>query len=592
VIPAQRDLALPDPWEKSLERSRRKRVIIPELRRRQNRRRRASAALSTLMVAGPASQVFAAATAAGAAAAPGSRLPATRAIGELPTGAFFRVGSTGEAVRAIQARLGLPADGVYGVATERAVRAFQARSGLGADGVVGPVTWTRLMGLGKAALRAGAGDGEVAVIVRERPNAPANPARRAPARTEARHAAAPAREEGRPSPRRHPSGAPDTTAPDSPTPDAGRQEADPAPKAPGVPQARTRPVASPTPAPNAGSGACGELRLSAPVDGVKTSPYGPRGGRNHNGIDIAAPSGTPIKAAECGVVSSSGAQGGYGNMVCVNHSSALQTCYAHMLRTAASTGQSVRKGQVIGYVGSTGNSTGPHVHFETRVKGQARDPEPYLRGGAVPGRPAVRQATATRSTKAAASRMAGTRAASSPALRLTASHASSASTPPPAAARRATAQPAAPAPTAQRAEPAAQPAPAAQPGPAPAAEQAPPITQPTPAAQSPAVEQAPPTTQPTPAAQPVPPAPATDQAAPAAQPTPIAQPAPAAQPTPIAQPAPAAEPAEPTAQPTPAAQPTTPTSPQPAAANPQGTPPQSPNAAAVTPVEASPAGAD
>jgi len=477
VIPAQRDLALPEPWEQSLERSRRKRALIPEARRRQNRRRRASAALSTLMVAGPASQVFAAATAGGAAAAPGSRLPATRPIGEVPAGTFFRRGSTGEAVKAIQARLGVVADGVYGVATERAVSAFQARSGLGADGVVGPVTWTRLMGLGKAALRAGAGKGDVAVIVRERPKTSADAARYAPARTEARHVAAPPRGEGRPSRHRHTPEAPDTTAPDPPTPDAGSREAGPAPKAPVAPKAKTRPVASPTPAPNAGSGTCGELRLSAPVNGVKTSPYGPRGGRNHNGIDIAAPSGTPIKAAECGVVSFSGVEGGYGNMVCVNHSSELQTCYAHMLRTAASTGQSVRKGQVIGYVGSTGQSTGPHVHFETRVKGQARDPEPYLRGGALPGRPAVQRATARRSTKAAVSRMAGTRAASSRALRLRASHAPPASTTPPAAARRATAQPAAPAPTAQRAEPAAQPAPAAQPGPAahpaPAAEQAP-----------------------------------------------------------------------------------------------------------------------
>lgn len=93
MIPAQRDLALPEPWEQSLERSRRKRALIPEARRRQNRRRRASAALSTLMVAGPASQVFAAATAGGAAAAPGSRLPATRPIGEVPAGTFFAAGA-------------------------------------------------------------------------------------------------------------------------------------------------------------------------------------------------------------------------------------------------------------------------------------------------------------------------------------------------------------------------------------------------------------------------------------------------------------------------------------------------------------------
>ena len=96
------------------------------------------------------------------------------------------------------------------------------------------------------------------------------------------------------------------------------------------------------------------------------------------------------------MVSFSGVQSGYGNIVCVDHSSALQTCYAHMSRRAATNGQTVRKGQVIGYVGSTGNSTGPHLHFETRVNGQARDPEPYLRGGAVPGKPKVSKAAAAR----------------------------------------------------------------------------------------------------------------------------------------------------------------------------------------------------
>jgi murein DD-endopeptidase MepM/ murein hydrolase activator NlpD len=533
VIPAQRDLAVAEHWEKSLERSRHKRSIIPELRRRQNRRRRTSAALSTLMVAGPASQIFAGITAQGAAAA-GSGSPATRAIGQAPTGTFFRVGSTGEAVKAIQARLGLAADGIYGVATERAVRAFQARTGLGADGVVGPVTWTRLMGLGKAAMRAGAGEGDVAVIVRERPTAaPAsNHVTRAPARPARRAVAAPGRSS---KPRSKSAGAGDTPAP--PKRDVVEPKADPAPPAHAHHKARTKPVADPAPAVDPGSGACGELRLSLPVKGVRTSPFGPRGGRNHDGLDIAAPTGTPIHAAECGVVSFSGVQGGYGNMVCVDHSSALQTCYAHMSRTAARNGQTVRKGQVIGYVGTTGHSTGPHVHFETRVNGQARDPEPYLRGGAVPGRPKVLQAAAAARTNRATTTSARVMTASSRGASVKTSGAARAPV--------------------VRSAPAARPAPSA----APMQASAPPVS----------------VARPAPAPQPV-------QAAPVAQPV---QPAPVAQPQPAAQVAPAAP--SPPAQPEQAAPAAEPEQRAPAAPGPAEPEQAAPAAQAAQPEQAAPA---
>ncbi|HEX6011679.1 MAG TPA: M23 family metallopeptidase, partial [Geminicoccaceae bacterium] len=109
-------------------------------------------------------------------------------------------------------------------------------------------------------------------------------------------------------------------------------------------------------------------------------------GRNHDGIDIAAPTGTPVRAAACGTVSLAGQQSGYGNMVCITHTSQFSTCYAHLSRFGVTDGARVTQGQVIGYVGCTGSCTGPHLHFETRVGGQAQDPRTYLNGGAIPGK--------------------------------------------------------------------------------------------------------------------------------------------------------------------------------------------------------------
>ena len=108
------------------------------------------------------------------------------------------------------------------------------------------------------------------------------------------------------------------------------------------------------------------------MKGTQTSPFGPRWGRNHDGVDIAAPTGTAIRAAACGSVSFAGQQSGYGNIVCITHTSQFSTCYAHMSRFAVTQGAQVRQGQVIGYVGCTGSCTGPHLHFETRVNGQAQ----------------------------------------------------------------------------------------------------------------------------------------------------------------------------------------------------------------------------
>jgi murein DD-endopeptidase MepM/ murein hydrolase activator NlpD len=116
--------------------------------------------------------------------------------------------------------------------------------------------------------------------------------------------------------------------------------------------------------------------LCAPV----TSEYGPRWGRMHRGIDQGASTGTPIGASKAGTVIYAGWQGGYGNLVLVDHHDGVVTAYAHMSRIGVSNGQSVSQGQSLGAVGSTGNSTGPHLHFETRVNGNAVNPRQYLSG--------------------------------------------------------------------------------------------------------------------------------------------------------------------------------------------------------------------
>lgn len=115
-----------------------------------------------------------------------------------------------------------------------------------------------------------------------------------------------------------------------------------------------------------------------PFRGRVTSEYGPRWGRMHSGIDIAAPTGTPIRAVKDGRVVFAGAMNGYGNAVVIDHGGGFSTLYAHQSRVGSSKGQVVDQGNVIGYVGSTGNSTGPHTHLETRVNGSAQNPRRYL----------------------------------------------------------------------------------------------------------------------------------------------------------------------------------------------------------------------
>ena len=128
----------------------------------------------------------------------------------------------------------------------------------------------------------------------------------------------------------------------------------------------------------------GTGQLGWPVSGEITSPYGyrvhPIWGTTiyHSGIDIGVDEGTPVHAADGGVVVWSGWMGGYGYAVVIDHGNGLSTLYGHNSELAVDEGQSVAKGQVISYAGSTGNSTGPHVHFEVSVNGDPVDPMGYL----------------------------------------------------------------------------------------------------------------------------------------------------------------------------------------------------------------------
>lgn len=123
----------------------------------------------------------------------------------------------------------------------------------------------------------------------------------------------------------------------------------------------------------------------APLEGMRlSSSYGMRnhpvigGRRAHNGVDLAAPTGTPIYATADGTVSKAEWFSSYGLYAALEHGSEIQTRYAHMSRLNVSAGQQVRKGDIIGFVGSTGRSTGPHLHYEVRIAGQSVNPMPYM----------------------------------------------------------------------------------------------------------------------------------------------------------------------------------------------------------------------
>jgi murein DD-endopeptidase MepM/ murein hydrolase activator NlpD len=134
----------------------------------------------------------------------------------------------------------------------------------------------------------------------------------------------------------------------------------------------------PAPSGSVAAGPPSAAGLVWPVHGTLTSGFGPRWGRMHEGIDIAGGSGTPIAAAATGTVISAGWSGGYGQLVVLDHGNGLSTAYAHLSSIAVSAGQTVPQGSVVGGMGTTGSSTGVHLHFEVRVNGSAVDPLGYL----------------------------------------------------------------------------------------------------------------------------------------------------------------------------------------------------------------------
>ncbi|HZP69079.1 MAG TPA: peptidoglycan DD-metalloendopeptidase family protein [Pseudolabrys sp.] len=123
----------------------------------------------------------------------------------------------------------------------------------------------------------------------------------------------------------------------------------------------------------------GEVDMSSPF-GMRMDPFLGRPAV-HTGIDLRGETGEPVRATASGQVTIAGREGGYGNMVEINHGNGLASRYGHLSQIGVKVGQFVRIGEVIGRIGSTGRSTGPHLHYETRVNGEAVDPQKFLRAG-------------------------------------------------------------------------------------------------------------------------------------------------------------------------------------------------------------------
>ena len=140
----------------------------------------------------------------------------------------------------------------------------------------------------------------------------------------------------------------------------------------------TRPAFSEYPVPEPNDTTPSPTGFVWPANGVVSSPYGPRWGRMHEGLDIAAPAGRPVRAAKAGIVITAAAAGAYGNLVIVDHGNGETTRYGHLSAFDVAKGRAVTIGQVIGRVGSTGRSTGNHLHFEIRFSGVAVDPLAHL----------------------------------------------------------------------------------------------------------------------------------------------------------------------------------------------------------------------
>jgi peptidoglycan hydrolase-like protein with peptidoglycan-binding domain len=257
-------------------------------------------------------------------------------------------------------------DGIAGRRTKRAIRRFQRSRGLPADGVAGPRTRSELGRrgrplLGRRMLVRGNVGWDVAALqfmLRRRGYSPGTvDGGFGPGTLEAVKKLQAAR------------GLPADGRVGRDTLGALRRGA---PKPPA-------PAPAPPAAPPPGDSPGGPVRFLRPLDAPQGDGFGWVSGRNHTGIDFPAPMGTPIGAAGVGVVTFAGwNSGGYGNLMIVRHRDGYETWYAHQSGFAVATGASVAGGTTIGYVGSTGRSTGPHLHFEVRKDGVPIDPAPLL----------------------------------------------------------------------------------------------------------------------------------------------------------------------------------------------------------------------
>ncbi len=549
-----RDLATLELWDQSLERSKQRRRLEAASRSHRQRRKGTSIAVGAAMLAAPVVPAFAGGSRGGSpkgASGQGGRAdtPVDTSSLAAATGGgtqLLRFGDVGPAVTAIQRQVGVTADGIFGPITRGAVERFQRDHGLGMTGIVDARTWAALFngrvlfydapGSRAAAARpAAAPRASVRLVVDRSGSAGA-------ASLDGTGAVSSDEGDGGSPPGASGSSASSGSGPAESGSGSGGsapQSSAPAPAKHATPAPKQT---TPVPTPTTSAGGCTSGRIVSPVSGATlTGRFGEsRPGHLHAGDDLAVASGTPIHAAQCGTVVQSGAEQGYGLMVCIRHAGGITTCYAHMSRTAATVSQQVQAGQVIGYVGCTGNCTGPHVHFEVRRGGTAVDPAPYLAGTqSIAGTTST--ASASHATAASTRRTTTTSAGTSSRATVRAAVVRSSATGGVEAGAAAPAVTAAaaqsPAPVAAAAPSAAAPAPAA---PAPAA--APAAAQPS-AAPAPAAAEssaAPAQSSAAPAQSAPAPAPAAAQSSPAPEP---AQSAPA-QSAAAPQPAPASEPAQ------------------------------------------------
>ncbi|MDP1847813.1 MAG: peptidoglycan DD-metalloendopeptidase family protein, partial [Solirubrobacteraceae bacterium] len=408
--------------------------------------------MSAALLASPIlPSVSAAAQSGGGESSSAQRIPPDAGAGV--GGVIAQRGDVSVTVAEIQRELAVADDGIFGPITEHAVAEFQERSALPRTGEVDTPTWQALFRASISFVPASSAPA-THIAAQAAASAPSAPQRAGTAE---------AKGGGNP-----PRGANLSSA------DRETERATPSPLVP-VPKLRQA-GANPRPASVARTtGRCGSA-ISTPVNGTRTSGFGD--GRNHAGVDIAAPTGTPVRAVDCGTVTQSGAAGAYGNIVCVQHSSSLSTCYAHLSKIGTRKGAYVRVGQIIGEVGSTGRSSGPHLHFETRENGRAQDPEAFLKGARTlspAGAGAKQPAPAATSVRAASvvTTAGGTRVAPEPTAAPAPQRPSVPAAAPAPVSAPAPAPPAAPAPAPLPAPPAAAPAPAPASASAPASAPAP-----------------------------------------------------------------------------------------------------------------------